>query len=1127
MSHKMLRHLVTTLLLWVGVMHATPLLAQEARIGQEAYATLSEAIAAAQTGQTVTLLSAVSTASTIEINKSITLDLGQHTITGTGSNPLLNVNAAATIMNGRLAVASSTSPSLESHADVKVQSVGFGGPANLYSGEFHTQDCQLVNLNMLGQVTLRLTRTTVNVSESIQISNGSSLALIGSEVNGQIVVGSGGTLKTSKSDDGVAPKISSTAVVVQGNNDAQILLEDSEIEGSTKEAILLSGHAKAQLTRCTVTNKGSGYSTVEATEYASLDFDKCTISNTGTTSSALLISGYATFQTKGTAFKTQSSIGAAVSITGSKMPVLDGVIARAPNGVGISCTQDVELTNCDVIAKECLKLKGGALKQGNTMVGTSLVANATGTLNVQGGTYSASTALFQTSGTAAEINLNAGHFKGNLCSSSQCALRVTGGIYSINPSSYLIYAICTVRSIADTYSDYADGYRYYVRNSLAVTNLTKDEEYASLFACFNCMDTGDKLRLNSDLFLSDEVLNVQTWNHSIDLNGCTINCYNSSLVFLTNTEISGGTISGSGAYDNAYGKCLLILCYGNHTLNELTINAQSGTKALCLSNGEQPNQLSRCYLSGGMYAEFCKVIATDCEFWNDQTAVFIQGAYENNASYEGTGCTYVGTSQSNTQSVICLDFGDITDTNGTIISTGVYNNGIKAEGDVSLSNLTSTSNYDVASILCSGKADFYDCTIINECTGALAIQAGGQARIYGGTYKSASTVIAPPSSDPYMTYLDLTIYDGQFSCPASLIRQSTNCHATFVNGFFDTKRLKLKFMNTEVGQLIIKGGYFKANPNDYLDDGLFTVKPTGVYKDYNYWVVNNDVDGDGKISIEDIAWTVDLSHKHSFDFELKPFDRRRSRSSAAADTNGDGEVDGDDVARLSRRLLNLTDESLYLNGHEYVDLGITNAQGETIVWAKTNIGANFENETGLYFAWGEATGYSVGASPAHYFNLSSYEHGPGIEREDELTKYNASDGITTLEPADDAAWAQWGGLWRMPTDEEINSLMSQCDLEIVKPIANNGFGGVGGLKISNSSDPEKYIFLPVSGIAQSTNSFDWADSLGEYWSSLVATNKNRAFVMLFDIEDEENIGGLSAQKRHLGLPIRPVATIKK
>ncbi len=67
------------LLLGAGTFVCT--FANDAKVGETEYATLGEAVAAAEDGQTVTLLGDVGVTEMIPVTKSITLDLSGHTIT--------------------------------------------------------------------------------------------------------------------------------------------------------------------------------------------------------------------------------------------------------------------------------------------------------------------------------------------------------------------------------------------------------------------------------------------------------------------------------------------------------------------------------------------------------------------------------------------------------------------------------------------------------------------------------------------------------------------------------------------------------------------------------------------------------------------------------------------------------------------------------------------------------------------------------------------------------------------------------------------------------------------------------------------------------------------------------------
>lgn len=77
------------------------------------------------------------------------------------------------------------------------------------------------------------------------------------------------------------------------------------------------------------------------------------------------------------------------------------------------------------------------------------------------------------------------------------------------------------------------------------------------------------------------------------------------------------------------------------------------------------------------------------------------------------------------------------------------------------------------------------------------------------------------------------------------------------------------------------------------------------------------------------------------------------------------------------------------------------------------MGATKPEEYGDYFAWGETT-------PKKDYSWNTYKWGT----KNALTKYTATDGKTVLEPEDDAATANCGGEWRMPTNADIEELVA-------------------------------------------------------------------------------------------------------
>ncbi|MCQ2287623.1 MAG: hypothetical protein MJZ74_00805 [Muribaculaceae bacterium] len=163
------------------------------------------------------------------------------------------------------------------------------------------------------------------------------------------------------------------------------------------------------------------------------------------------------------------------------------------------------------------------------------------------------------------------------------------------------------------------------------------------------------------------------------------------------------------------------------------------------------------------------------------------------------------------------------------------------------------------------------------------------------------------------------------------------------------------------------------------------------------------------------------------------------------------------------------------NGCEYVDLGLPGG----VLWATCNIGASKPEEYGLYFAWGETVGYAMDES--QLFDWAHYKWCNG--KHDSLTKYCTSssyglvDNKKVLDAADDAATANWGNGWRMPTEQEIKDLYDS-KYTSTKWVKVNG---VKGRRITSKSNGNS-IFLPAAGL-RSTSYFLYEGSQGEYWSS--------------------------------------------
>ena len=151
-------------------------------------------------------------------------------------------------------------------------------------------------------------------------------------------------------------------------------------------------------------------------------------------------------------------------------------------------------------------------------------------------------------------------------------------------------------------------------------------------------------------------------------------------------------------------------------------------------------------------------------------------------------------------------------------------------------------------------------------------------------------------------------------------------------------------------------------------------------------------------------------------------------------------------------------QEIIINGHNFVDLGLPSG----LLWSKTNIGAASSSEDGDYFAWGETC-------PKSYYDWSTYKWG------ETKSKYNSSDGKTTLDTDDDAATVNWGSPCRMPSSSEFEELYSQCNWTWKM----KSYKGRSGYLVTGPNG--NTIFFPASG-ERFRDDFNFNDSQGSYWS---------------------------------------------
>ena len=199
---------------------------------------------------------------------------------------------------------------------------------------------------------------------------------------------------------------------------------------------------------------------------------------------------------------------------------------------------------------------------------------------------------------------------------------------------------------------------------------------------------------------------------------------------------------------------------------------------------------------------------------------------------------------------------------------------------------------------------------------------------------------------------------------------------------------------------------------------------------------------------------------------------------------------------------------------EAIDLGLPSGT----LWAAFNVGATKPEEYGLYFAWGETQGYR-GNEP-HFFGWSNYKWCNGgynkLTKYCSKAEYGVVDNKTTLDLADDAARANWGAPWVMPTDEQIRELQKNCKTEWTE---KNGVSGM----LYTSKLNGKSVFFPAAGIRWE-NEIDWVGSGSWFfWSSTVSViEPYKAGDLSRDNYIYYGASYIYTSSRYFGRSVRPV-----
>ena len=209
--------------------------------------------------------------------------------------------------------------------------------------------------------------------------------------------------------------------------------------------------------------------------------------------------------------------------------------------------------------------------------------------------------------------------------------------------------------------------------------------------------------------------------------------------------------------------------------------------------------------------------------------------------------------------------------------------------------------------------------------------------------------------------------------------------------------------------------------------------------------------------------------------------------------------------------------------HTYVDLGLPSKT----LWATYNVGASMPHEYGEYYAWGETSPKSYYDQSTYKFFIGNSDSGPYYWAQYSKyiwdSRHGKPDNILTLQAGDDAATANWGSKWKMPSKEQAEELSYYCKW-YEKSLTVNGkriLGWIGESKLNGNK-----IYLPCSDIKYAQVPVD--HMLAWYWTcdlygdpkDWASTDDYRAYCMA--ATGPPYILDLITTSRYQGLPVRAV-----
>ncbi len=196
-----------------------------------------------------------------------------------------------------------------------------------------------------------------------------------------------------------------------------------------------------------------------------------------------------------------------------------------------------------------------------------------------------------------------------------------------------------------------------------------------------------------------------------------------------------------------------------------------------------------------------------------------------------------------------------------------------------------------------------------------------------------------------------------------------------------------------------------------------------------------------------------------------------------------------------------------VNGHVFVDLGTS------VLWAETNVEpTECEYYSGRY-RWGETV------RDLTNFNFDNYKW--TTDKGSSFTRYNTTDGLTTLKDEDDVACKKWGSPCRMPTKSEMEEL-GGCTWtkDTVTYYGDETYKVVGYIVSGKDGCSGHSVFIPCAGYTYGQYYIGYGAYCYLWTSTLYLDGTNCAYA--YHLKNFDGRFGMGTYFRCGGIPVRPV-----